>query len=255
MLKLYELVFDATGADRHYYGGPNGWKIHLALLQKQIPFEIVEVTHHDVHTSLSAKLGRKATSPAIELDDGTIICDSYRIAEFLEETYPNQPSLFSGSKTNEQAEVKIGKTYSFMMDKGLGDSDSEWAVWLELSLDGMQSRVVEGPNRDYFLSDQKWGKDGFKQMSKKRENEDLVRRAKNSVMPLVASLKERPGEFLQGQEPGFVDFVVFGRYAMCRNNCPELSKQVWEDHAVELEQWVQRLVDKFPSIQKHLRPY
>ncbi|KAJ3052620.1 hypothetical protein HDU99_008138, partial [Rhizoclosmatium hyalinum] len=181
----------------------------------------------------------KATSPAIELPDGKLLCGSFQIAEYLDATYPDRPSLFSGSKDSSPAVVKAGKAYAFMMDQGLGDSDPEWAVWLDIIVDDIQKRVVPGPNRDYFVSDAKWGPDGLKKMLARKEEQDLLTRVKANVLPLIASLKNRPGEFLQGEEPGFVDYVVFGRYAMCRNNNPKLAKEIWEDQGKEIAEWVE----------------
>ncbi|KAJ3073764.1 hypothetical protein HDU98_000755 [Podochytrium sp. JEL0797] len=255
-MKFYELVFSHTATDQHFYGGPNGWKTHLSLLHKDIPVEIEPVTHHDLKFKLTQERGgQRTTSPAVELEDGSLLCGAFAIAEHLEKTYPERPSLFSGSKSSHPDAVQAGKAYARMMDLGLGDSDSQWAVWLELALPSMADRVTPGPNRDYFTSDAKWGPNGFQNMISSATPAETLARAKWNVWPIVQALKERPGEFLQGQEPGFVDYVVFGRYAMCRNCCPGLAKQAWEDQGEEIGLWVERIVSRYPSIRAHLRAY
>ncbi|KAI8807071.1 hypothetical protein BJ742DRAFT_814322 [Cladochytrium replicatum] len=259
-MKLYELVPDFSSPDRTIFMGPNGWKVHLSLLRKGIPFEIVEVTWLQLSTEITAKRGgKKATSPAIELEDGTIICDSYRIAEYLEEQYPDRPSLFTGTSdqfatdADRENATRLGKAYSRLIDTGLGNSDPQWAVWYDIIFPHIVNRIPEGPNKDYFTSEARLGAGVFKKQMERPQKEDLVTLAKANVAPIIATLKERPGEFLQGKEPGFVDFVVFGRYAMCRNNNKELCTSIFEDEGVEIREWIQGIIRTFPSIEKHLR--
>ncbi|KAI8855278.1 glutathione S-transferase [Chytridium lagenaria] len=256
-LKLYDIVFDHNADDRAFYRSPNPWKIRLSLLHKRIPFQTVEMTLLEVSTDLTAKKGSKATAPALELEDGTLICDSYRIAEYLEENYPNAPSLFTGTSTipADPAAVTLGKAYGRLVDCGLGNSDPQWAVWFDLIFPDLQAAASEGSaNREYFISDSRLGPNGFQIQMDRPKKEDLLGRAKLTVLPLITVLRERPGEFFQGKEPGFVDYVIFGRYAMCRNNNPVICKQVWEDQGVEIEQWVERIIERFPEIKAHLRP-
>ncbi|KAJ3109933.1 hypothetical protein HK100_003213 [Physocladia obscura] len=254
-MKLIEVVFDHTAEDKHYYGGPNGWKAHLALLHKGISVEIEEATHHDLRYKLTEKNGKRITSPSVELEDGSLLSGSFQIAEYLEEKYSDRLSLFTGSKSNHPDAVKAGKAYARLIEAGLGDSHPQWAVWLDLFFSDLDARVTPGENRDYFTSDLKWGLGGYEKMTKRKTEEDLVARAKLNVLPLIQVLKDGKQLFLQGEEPGLVDYIVFGRYAMCRNNNPKLAKEIWEDQGNEIRGWVERIVERYPSIQKHLRAY
>ncbi|KAI8832727.1 hypothetical protein BC829DRAFT_408343 [Chytridium lagenaria] len=230
-LKLYDIIFDHDTHDP-YYRSPNPWKIRLALLQKGLPFETIEVTHIDISTTLTARYGKRATCPALELEDGTLLCDSYHIAEYLEENYPtpHPSSQATPLFPLPAAEITLGKAFSRLVDLGLGDSDPQWAVWLELILPDL---IAAAP---HAMTD------------KALERDALLERAKLNILPIAAVLRERPGEFLQGREPGFTDFVVFGRYAMCRNCNPGLAK-------AGIMEWVERMVERFPEIRGHLRPY
>ncbi|KAJ3085399.1 hypothetical protein HK100_009059 [Physocladia obscura] len=259
-MKLIELVFDPTATDRHYYGGPNGWKTRLSLLHMGIDVETEEASVCDLRYKLSEIHGKRITSPAIELEDGSLLCGSFDIAEYLEDKFPDRLSLFTGSLSKSVDAVKakhfkVGKTYARLIDAGLGASDPQWAIWFDLVFPDIDKRVAQGEIREYFISDARLGPGGYEKMCKRGAQEDLVARAKLNVLPLIQVLKQNQGQFLQGEEPGFVDYVVFGRYAMCRNNNPKLAKEVWEDQGEEIQGWVERIVQRYPSIQKNLRAY
>ncbi|KAI8839757.1 hypothetical protein BJ741DRAFT_598592 [Chytriomyces cf. hyalinus JEL632] len=255
-ITLHELILDPSEEAPYFLSLPNGWKAHLSILHKGLSVKLQTHTHWDIKNNLSARNGgNRTTSPAIDLEDGSLLCDSFAIAEYLEAKFPDKPSLFSGSLSHDPAAVLVGKQYARFINAGLGDSDPQWAVWLELSVADLAARIPQDSKyRKYFTSDAKWGEtNGFEKMVKRTRDEDLVGRAKLNVLPLVAALKSQP--FLQGSEPGFVDYVVFGRYAMCRNANPALAKQVWEDQGVEIAKWVESIVGRYPSIAKHLRAH
>ncbi|KAJ3119021.1 hypothetical protein HDU96_003196 [Phlyctochytrium bullatum] len=254
-VKFYELVF--TSADAPYYTTPNTWKTRLSLLHKKVPFDTTEIDVLGVKTELSAKLGSKATVPALEFDDGSLLCDSFKIAEYLERTYPDAPSLFTSTSTSaaSEGELALGKAYARMVDLGLGESTPQWAVWFDVAAPDLYLSLPPGPNRDYAVSDARHQPGGFRWQMERRDKEDLIGRAKLNIQPLITILKERPGEFFQGKEPGFADFVLFGRYAMCRNSNPKLAKEIWDDQGAEVAQWVEGMLQKYPEIKPHIKPY
>ncbi|KAI8832728.1 hypothetical protein BC829DRAFT_408344 [Chytridium lagenaria] len=214
-LKLYDIIFDPDSPDRSFYRSPNPWKI--------------------LSTSLSTRKGSKATCPALELEDGTIICDSYRIAEYLESTYPDTPSIFTGNTTipPNEAEITLGKAYARLIDVGLGDSDPQWAIWLELILPELINSPVPG-TENYVYYTSKWSQAELQNiMETASDRFALIERAKLNILPIAAVLRERAG----------------------RNCNPVIAKEVWEDTAVEIKAWVERMVERFPEIKGHLRPY
>ncbi|KAI9352974.1 hypothetical protein DFJ73DRAFT_795499 [Zopfochytrium polystomum] len=249
---LYELRFDH---DPEFYAGPNGWKVHLSLLRKQVPYKVELVNFLQLQSTIRERHPvagggpARITSPALEItsvaaaDGGThkplLLCDSFRIAEYLEATYPDRPSLFSGvAGPADPAAVRVGKAYARLVDLGLGNSDPQWGVWYDLIFPDMQARLEPGANRDYFVSDARLGPGAYAAAMARPGKEDLVARAKASLAPVRLALAERPGEFLQGPEPGFADFVLFGRYAMVRNSNPALAKRVFDDVGEEIREWV-----------------
>ncbi|KAI9334684.1 hypothetical protein DFJ73DRAFT_852729 [Zopfochytrium polystomum] len=256
-LIFHELVYDPDTPTSHLFAGPNGWKVHLSLLHKRVPFVIQPITLLEVSTTLRARRGgQPSTTPALELPDGTILCDSFRIAEHLEAAYPSAPSLFSGDGAvpADPRLVAAGRRFARLVDLGLGSSDPQWAVWFDAVFPQIAERIPPGPDREFIVSDSRMGPGGFRKALERPEKEDLVARAKLNVAPIAAALAERPGEFLAGPEPGFVDFVVFGRYAMVRNNAPHLVRELFEERGAALERWIGAMLERYPSIVKHLRP-
>jgi len=84
---------------------PNPWKARVVLNYKGIPYRTEWVEFPDIE-SVSKKLGVKPTgqrsdgSPLYTLpvihdpSTGAIVVDSFAIAQYLEKTYPNTPSVF-----------------------------------------------------------------------------------------------------------------------------------------------------------------
>lgn len=242
MIKFYELI---PSLNSTCFFSPNTWKTRMGLLHKGVQFETVPVTLIDVRHDLASLSNQpNITVPAIELPNREFIYDSFRIAEWLENTYPDQPSLFTGdgqSTNKAQSEhIQMGKNYARMIDLGLGASKPEWAVWFHLFFPQLDQLMSEGEIRNYFRSAIRLGPQGYEKLIS-LDRQELIRRAKMNVQPLLQILRERPNEYFQGKHPGQVDYIIFGRYAYCRMIDPQLTKQIWEDQGEELSNWIDKL--------------
>ena len=76
-IKFYDLVTAEDGA----YWSPNTWKIRLALVHKKVDFVSVDVTLTQLRGLATKWDVKRAMVPTIELEDGTVISDSWKIAE------------------------------------------------------------------------------------------------------------------------------------------------------------------------------
>ncbi|KAK9708830.1 hypothetical protein K7432_009408 [Basidiobolus ranarum] len=99
---LYELV---SGEDRSRYFSPNTYLTRMTLGYKGIPFEVVPLTLIEVSEKIPKVL--KSASNVLGLPSGvvntvpvihdpntdTMVQDSWRIAQYLDETYPKKPIL------------------------------------------------------------------------------------------------------------------------------------------------------------------
>ncbi|KAJ3095873.1 hypothetical protein HDU97_006447 [Phlyctochytrium planicorne] len=266
-IKFYELVADVETADNNHFKNPNTWKTRLTLLRKGISFEAIIINHLDVSTTLTERFRAqnndpnfRATAPTIELEDGTLLNDSYQIALYLEETYPEAPSVFdfgSAKQVMERGSLAMGKRVAKLFNEGMGNSDPQWQVWYDIIVPQWFGAYPPGPLRDYVTQDWRHG-DGnpgdFQKSVERPQKEDLVGRSKKAIGPLVTLLKEQ-GDFLQGQEPGFADFAVFGRYVMVRNTDTAIAKEIFEGVDPVIGAWVERMLEAFPEARAHLKPY
>ncbi|MGY9105089.1 MAG: glutathione S-transferase family protein, partial [Alphaproteobacteria bacterium] len=87
MAVLYDL---AAGNGRRF--SPHCWRTRLALAHKNLSCETRPTRFTEI--ALIAD-GNQKTVPVLD-DNGKIVGDSWAIAEYLEETYPDAPSLFGG---------------------------------------------------------------------------------------------------------------------------------------------------------------
>ncbi|MBR8836365.1 MAG: glutathione S-transferase N-terminal domain-containing protein [Stigonema ocellatum SAG 48.90 = DSM 106950] len=85
-IKLYDLAGDED--DRRF--SPNCWRVRLILLHKELPFETVPWRFTEKEIIAFSGQGKVP----IITDGDQVIHDSRAIAEYLEESYPDSPSLF-----------------------------------------------------------------------------------------------------------------------------------------------------------------
>lgn len=85
---LYELV----GADTSRPFSPHVWKIALSLAHKGLPFETAPVPF----TSVPAVEGGFSKTVPVIRDGDRVLRESFDIAVYLDDTYPDRPSLFGG---------------------------------------------------------------------------------------------------------------------------------------------------------------
>src|SRR3954465_11296126 len=88
-LKLFELV--GTDAERPF--SPFCWRTRMALAHKGLGAEKVPWCF----TEKAAIAPHKSEKVPVLLDGETAVADSWAIALYLEDSYPDRPSLFGGA--------------------------------------------------------------------------------------------------------------------------------------------------------------
>ncbi len=197
MITLYELK---GTTDRHY--SLFSWRTRMALAHKGLAFESHPVPMSD--KAAIAFSGGK-TVPVIR-DGDTVVRDSWKIAEYLEVTYPQGPSLFGGP---------IGQ--------GLCHTFNVWAdrtlvpAMLPVIVADIFERI-DPVDRDYFR--------GMMETILKAKLEDTiagrekgVERFGRALDPLRAALKRQP--FVCGVAPAYADYVVFSVFQWARVMSPQ----------------------------------
>ncbi|MBA9036308.1 glutathione S-transferase [Rhizobium leguminosarum] len=84
-------LYSLCGADERRFFSPHCWKAVMALAHKGLDFEEIPTTYARIRA-----IGGGVSSIVPVLDDnGRLIPDSFDIALYLEEAYPERPSLFN----------------------------------------------------------------------------------------------------------------------------------------------------------------
>lgn len=184
---LHELV----GADEARPFSPHCWKVVMALAHKGLPFERKPVCFTQVP---GVEGGVSKTVPVIR-DGSQVLADSFMIAAYLEETYPDRPSLFGGD--GGQAMARFVEAWS------QSTLHAALNVIALKEIDGILSPEDQAyfrPSREARL-----GKT-FEQVAELREAEIAGFSAK--LTPLRITLKSQP--WIGGSSPLFADYIVFG---------------------------------------------
>ncbi|MFC7158181.1 glutathione S-transferase N-terminal domain-containing protein, partial [Pseudidiomarina halophila] len=95
-MKLFELV----GRDPSQGFSPYVWRTRMALAHKGFEPELVPLRFTEIADRLAFAESR--TVPVL-VDDDKVVTDSWHIACYLEEAYPERPSLFGGDVGRVQA--------------------------------------------------------------------------------------------------------------------------------------------------------
>jgi glutathione S-transferase len=217
MIELWEL-----GGTNDCRYSTFSWRTRLALLHKGVAFEVhpVSVTDKD-----AISFSGQDKVPIIR-DRDRIVSDSWKIACFLEQAYPDRPALFGG-------ELGQNLTYFFNM---WADRELIPVLVPPLMLDVLAC-VGELEAAHHRL-----------QMETifKRKLEDLyAERAKTleqfrkRLAPVRRILSESP--FIGGKTPAYADYILFGVLQWARVVSPE---QILDDDDV-IGRWFERVLDLY----------
>lgn len=185
------LLYDLVGADETVPFSPHCWKIKMALEHKGLLYRTVPTRFLEVP---GIEGGASQTVPVIR-DGDRVVADSFHIATYLEEAYPERPSLFRG---------KGGEALSRFVERW---SQTQLHPYLgAAALSEINARQDEA-NQAYFREsrEQRFGK-SIEAASAERDQGLAAFQAR--LEPLRSMLGYQP--FIGGQTPLFADYIVFG---------------------------------------------
>jgi glutathione S-transferase len=213
---LYELV----GRDTARPFSPHCWKIAMALAHKGLSSSSVPTRFLEVP---AVEGGVSKLVPVIR-DGEKVIADSFAIALYLDETYPERPTLFSGDG---------GKAMARFIER-----------WSQLTIHPYINTVAvmdlhamqDEPNAAYFRQnrEQRFGK-RLEEVVAGRDAGLNAFRA--SLEPLRSMLAYQP--FIGGASPLFADYIVFGALQWARIASPY---RLLEQSDI-VAQWFERCLD------------
>ncbi|RTM11205.1 MAG: glutathione S-transferase family protein [Hyphomicrobiales bacterium] len=214
------LLYDLVGHDAARPFSPHCWKIRMALAHKglaanKVPTRFLEVPE--------VEGGVSKTVPVIR-DGNRVVADSFAIALYLDEAYPELPTLFSGEG---------GKAMARFIERWSQLTIHPYITSVALvDLHGMQDE----PNAAYFRANRE------QRLGKRLEEVVAGRDAglagfRASLEPLRSMLTYQP--FIGGASPLFADYIVFGALQWARIASPYRLL----DEGDSVAQWFERCLD------------
>ena len=191
-LTLYELL----GADDRRFS-PYCWRTRFALAHKVLSADIEPVGFTEKNKIEFT--GQKLVP--ILCDGETVVNDSWAIACYLEDTYPDRPSLFGG---------EIGRHEAHFIN-AWADTTMQVAMGGLIIFDVFNH--VRADDREYFQSSRE-KRFGRPLAEIQQGREERVAGFRQTLSPLRKVLAERP--FLCGDTPAYGDYVVMGSFSWAR---------------------------------------
>lgn len=185
------LFYDLVGADESRPYSPHCWKIRMALTHKGLDFRAIPTRFLDVP---KIEGGVSGTVPVIR-DGDSVVADSFAIAQYLDDTYPDHPSLFGGE--GGKATARFVERWSQTQLHPFLGSAALWEIF----------RMQDKENTAYFRQsrEDRYGKT-LEQVTAERDVHLPAFRRK--LEPLRDMLSYQP--FIGGASPLFADYIVFG---------------------------------------------
>jgi glutathione S-transferase len=229
MRKLYDLA----GADPERRFSPYCWRTKLALAHKGL--NDVETIPWRFTEKVAIAFSGQGLVPVLVDGDRTVF-DSWTIANYLEDAYPDRPSLFAGAG---------GRAVSLLVNN-----------WSNAVLTGAVARVVlmdiferiHEKDRAYFRASRE------KRFGKTLEEvaadvEGNVKALQTALQPVRLTLKTQP--YLGGEAPLYADYIVFGHLQWARCISPIVT--LADDDPVAA--WRDRILDAFGGFARRAPAY
>lgn len=226
--QLFELV--GTEEDRPF--SPYCWRIRMALAHKELGAESIpwRFTEKDAIARYDAKL------VPVLIDGENAVADSWAIANYLEDTYPDRPSLFGGEG---------GRAMGRMLN-WWGDIVVIGGMFPMIALD------IYGhlkPADQVYFRETREARLGKTLEQAAADRDQSVEGFRKGLMPMRLTLKTQP--YLGGTAPNYADYIVFGGFQWARAISPfQLLKQDDPVYA-----WREKMLDAFGGMARNAPGY
>lgn len=194
-------MWDLAGAEDERRFSPYCWRIKMALAHKGLPVETVPWRFSEKDAIAFSGQG---LVPVI-VDGDRVLYDSWTIAAYLDEAYPDRPMLFGSEEA---------RTLAFFFKQ-----------WVERTIHPLLLRLVvldiyerlHEADRPYFRAsrEKRFGRTLEEFAADQPATLAALRSALEPARPV---LREQP--FLSGRSPGFADYMLFGAFQWARAISP-----------------------------------
>ncbi len=219
------ILYELTGAEDDRRFSPYCWRSRLALAHKGLAVE----TRPWRFTEKDAIAFSGQGKVPVLMDGARTIADSWAIAVYLEETYPDRPSLFGGA-----AGQAVTHFVNAWADRVLVRGIAPLIVADIFS-------VLHEKDRAYFRASREKAF-GATLEAMGADRDSRVNDFRRTLDPLRATLRAQP--FLAGAAPGYADYIVFGTFQWAR--CTSRFALLASDDPIAA--WVETLLDAFDGL-------
>jgi glutathione S-transferase len=194
---MTRLLYDLAAADESIRFSPYCWRTKLALAHKNLEYETKP--WHFTDKDVIAFSGQDKVP--VLVDGEHVVSDSRAIAEYLDDTYPNEPPLYGDPPARALTNF-IGAWSERVLQPAL----------VPILVPDILPRLTER-DQAYFRSSRE-AKLGCTVEDLAARRDTAVANFQASLRPLLATLKEQ--KFIAGEAPSYADHIVFGTLQWAR---------------------------------------
>jgi glutathione S-transferase len=219
------VLYDLAGAEDDRRFSPYCWRTKMALAHKGLDIKTVPWRFTEKEAIGFSGQGRVP----VLVDGEQVIADSWAIAVYLEETYPDRPSLFAGEGGRALAKF-VNSWADTVLNPGIA----------RLVVADIVAHLHE-KDRDYFRSTrEKFFGVPLEALCADRGSRVVDFR--QTLQPLRVTLRAQP--YLGGETPDYADYIVFGAFQWAR--CISDFRLLESDDPVAL--WRGKLLGAFGGL-------
>lgn len=233
-IKLPIKLYDLAGAGGRRFSS-NCWRSQFVLAHKGLAYETVPTKFTEISVVCG---GGHKTIPVIE-DGATQVCDSWAIANYLEESYPDRPSVFGDGASGGAPGDARGFSL-FLQHWGMRNISFPL---LHIIIKDIYDRLDEA-DQPYFREtrEKRFGKT----LEELVENRDeTVLQFRGNLNPLRTVLADQ--SYLSGAAPLYPDYIVTAALLWARMMSPV---QLLADDD-PLNDWFSRMLDQFDGLARN----
>ena len=188
-MKLYELV----GEDKTQGFSPYVWRARMAIAHKGLEVEMVPL----IFTEIAKLKDIDAKTVPILDDNGTIITDSWDIACYLEEKFPDRPSLFGGPAGKAYANLFNFTSFTHLV----------MPLFQMLAYDIFEG--LDDKDRAYFRETRE-ARLGKSLEEAHAHQDQSLKIFQKQLWPYNTLLKSQA--FFHGSQPAYTDYIMYGLF-------------------------------------------
>lgn len=219
------VMHDLAGADPELRFSPYCWRTRMALAHKGLAVETVPWRFTEKDALAFSGQGRV---PVIR-DGDRVVFDSWTIADYLERTYPDRPSLFGGA---------VGQAHARFIN-----------AWADSVVLGGAARLIvrdildvaDPKDRAYFRQSRE-ARFGTTLEAVQEGREARVADFRASLLPARLVLGKQ--QWLGGEAPSYADYILFGTLQWPR--CVSRFELLEDGDPVAA--WRERMLDLFDGL-------